>query len=204
VPSAPFNILRKNCDGIFSEFLNFKPRINGKYTKSELKKCRAYIAFTHAEIEHYLESLADRALDRALGRWKRNGTVTKATGALLVYRHFTEIIIPEDPTQLIERNRLNQIIHRVVATQKREVRLNHGIKRKNIGQLFIPIGLDPDSVPAPLYIQLDGLGARRGDLVHTSESVSLPKLRDPFSDEAKDVAQLISELLAFDPVLASL
>jgi hypothetical protein len=92
----------------------------------------------------------------------------------------------------------------VVATQKREVRKNHGIKRNNFGQLFVPLGLDMSIVPEPLLIQLDGLGERRGDLIHTTESLSLAHIRDPFSDEASDVMQLLNELQGFDSFLSKL
>ncbi|WP_422370708.1 HEPN domain-containing protein [Hoeflea sp.] len=204
MPSRHFSRLKKSCDDLKFEFLNFSSRIDGSYTKSELKMCRAYIAFAHAEFEHYLEEIAVHALDKGLRNWVSNQRISKSIAALFIYRHSSEIVIPENPNELSIRNQINEITHRVVATQKREIRKNHGIKRNNFGQLFIPLGLDITIVPEPLLIQLDGLGKRRGDLVHTTESLSLARIRDPFSDEASDVNQLLGELQGVDHILSKL
>lgn len=204
MPSRSFSKLKKSCDDLKSEFLNFSLRIDGKYTNRELKLCRAYIAFSHAEVEHYLEELAIHALDRGLRNWNQNQRISKSIAALFIYRHSSEIVIPDNPSDLANKNRLNEITHRVVATQKHEIRQNHGIKRKNFGGLFVPLGLDPSIVPEPLLIQLYGLGQRRGGLVHTTESLSLARIRDPFSDEASDVQQLLVELQGFDKLLSKL
>ena len=51
---------------------------------------------------------------------------------------------------------------------------------------------------------LTNIGSRRGDFVHKQSKVSLPKIRDPFSDEKKDIDDLIAELGRFDAKLESL
>lgn len=204
MPSRIYTRLKRSCDELKSEFLSFSPRIDGRYTMSELKMCRAYIAFVHAEVEHYLEEIAIKALDRGLSNWTTKQRISKSIAALFIYRHPSEIVIPDNPADLPSKNRINELTYRVIATQKYEIRQNHGIKRKNFGRLFVPIGLDMSIVPEPLLIQLDGLGERRGDLVHTTERSSLARIRDPFSDEASDVQQLLTELQNFDQFLSKL
>ena len=105
-------------------------------------------------------------------------------------------------TQQIKRpkSKFSTLICGAIAAHKAAIRRNHGIKRKDIAELFIPLGLEPTRFSETLLIQLDKLGSRRGDHVHQSSKVSLPSIRDPFDDELKDIQFLVAELGVFDEV----
>lgn len=62
---------------------------------------------------------------------------------------------------------------------------HNGIKRTNIAELLIPLGILPYDFPEALLIQWDQTGQKRGDMVHKSSKVSLRTVRDPFVDEIK-------------------
>lgn len=62
--------------------------------------------------------------------------------------------------------------------------------------------MNPEQFDETLLIQLKGLGERRGDHVHQNSQVSLPKVRDPFADELRDIKFLVEEIKSFD-LLAS-
>jgi DNA-directed RNA polymerase specialized sigma54-like protein len=67
-----------------------------------------------------------------------------------------------------------------------------------VSRRLIPIGVFPEDFSETLLIQLDQTGALRGDIVHKSTKVSLRTIRDPFSDEMKDIDDLVVEMQLFD------
>lgn len=198
MPSQPFSILRRNIAELERQFLNFEKRGDGRYTRHELTQCRAFITFCHSEVEIYLETMALRAVDRAEKKWQNKGKIINAAAAMVAYRGIKEVSLPDDPTNQAGRNRFSTIIGGAIAAHRASIRRNHGIKRKDIAELYIPLGLDPTQFSETLLIQLDKLGSRRGDHVHQSSKVSLPNIRDPFDDEQKDIHFLLADLEAFD------
>lgn len=198
MPSQPFGNLKKNVAELERQFLNFDKRGDGRYTRHELTQCRAFIAFCHSEVEIYLETMAQRVVDRAEKAWQKRGQVVNATAAIVAYRGIKEVSLPDDPTNQGAKSRFSTIICGAIAAHKAAIRRNNGIKRKDIAELYIPLGIDPTKFSETLLIQLDKLGSRRGDHVHQSSKVSLPKIRDPFDDELKDIHFLLVELQAFD------
>jgi hypothetical protein len=55
-----------------------------------------------------------------------------------------------------------------------------------------------------MLIQMDQTGKKRGEIVHKSSKISLRTIRDPFSDEMKDIDDLVNEIAVFDAKLESL
>lgn len=123
---------------------------------------------------------------------------------MISYRITKDINLPDNPKEQGAATRFETLVSTAIANQRNVIRKNNGIKPKNIANLFLPIGLKPEQLEVSLLIQLNNLGERRGDLVHLSSKVSLPKIRDPFDDEKKDIDFLISELEAFDTVVNQL
>jgi hypothetical protein len=204
VPSRDFNRLKSNIHQLKQEFLSFPDRADGGYTKSERMKCRAFIAFCHAEFEYYLEETATKILNRTEQAWLRRKRVGKALAALLVYRLSKDVSLSEDPRTQNSDNRLEAQVRKAISQHRAVIRGNHGIRARNIAELFTPLGLQYDDFNEPLIIQLNNLSQRRGDLVHASAQVSLPRLRDPFTDEWRDVNFLIEEIASFDLLLKDL
>lgn len=196
--SAEFRTLKENIDGLKAVFLNFQKRDDSDYTDQERMLCRAFIAFSHAEIEYYLESLALRILNNAVQKWNQNGEAGRVVVALLSFRRQQSTSVPDDPKQPGKKNTYQTILMGAVASQKLVISNNNGIKPVNFANIFTPLGLLEVDVEETLLIQLGNTGSRRGDLVHKSTDVSLPLVRDPFSDEEKDVYLLLGELEKFD------
>lgn len=184
------------------KFLSFSKRQDGAYTKDELYNCRAYITFSHSEVEFYLESVALNVILNAERQWQTKGNVTNAIAAMVAYRVAKEITLPDCPATQSPKKQFSAVIQTAIAAQRAAVSRNHGIGRKNLAELFIPIGMRPGQFNEPLLIQLDALGQRRGDHVHQSSKVSLPKVRDPFDDEKSDVQFLLAELQGFDSMVS--
>lgn len=178
--------------------MNFSSRLDGKYSKSELMGCRAFIAFSHAEVEFYLESLATKILLRVESEWVKRNKASKAIAALMIYRVSRDFNVPDDPKQPSPQNKLDTIINQTFSAYRAVIKRNNGLKPINISELFIPLGMMPSDIEETLTIQLTNFGNKRGELVHSSSQVSLPSMRDPFKDELDDVSLLVIELRSFD------
>ncbi|MGO1120941.1 hypothetical protein ACTL6U_19730 [Rhodovibrionaceae bacterium A322] len=204
MPSREFNTLKKNTRLLRAEFLSFTKRADGHYTRGELLKCRAFITFAHAEIEHYLEMRALRILDRAEAKWDRYQTATRVVAGLLAFSITKPITIAGDPREQSGDKKLSSLVKQAFSTQRGVIKANNGLKPENLSRIFIPLGFKPEDIGETLVIQLKNLGTARGGLVHSNTQVSLPKIRDPFDDEYRDIEYLISELKNFDEIVRSL
>ena len=198
MPSREYRALRKNTGSLRGQFLNFQKRLDGRYSVHELTQCRAFITFCHAEVEIYLETVASRIVDAAENHWRRHGRVTNAVAAMLAYRSQKQLALPENPIEQGSKSKFETLVGDAISAQRSAIKGNHGIKPKNLSELYIPIGMSPDQFDEALLIQLKSLGQRRGEHVHQNSQVSLPKVRDPFDDELKDIDFLVDEIQAFD------
>lgn len=192
--------LKKNISKLRKEFLSFSKRLDGEYSESDLMKCRAYVAFAHAEIEHFLEAWAERILSKARSNWGK-GRGSKTLLALLFYRGETRGV-PSTPTE-IGSNTYRSNIGKAISLQEGVIKSNHGITPENVAKMFIPLGFTSEDFDEPLLIQLKNFGGHRGDLVHKSSNISLERIRDPFDDVDNDINYLVEELEKLDTLLLS-
>lgn len=204
MPSREFGTLKKNINNLKDQFLNFQKRLDGRYSTHELTQCRAFITFCHAEVEIYLETVAGRIINAAERHWLRHRRVTNAVAAMLTYRSRKDLTLPDSPNEQGSKSKFETLVGNAISAQRSAIRGNHGIKPKNLSELYLPIGMTPDQFDETLLIQLKNLGERRGDHVHQNSQVSLPKVRDPFDDELKDIEFLVGEIEAFDLIAAEL
>lgn len=198
VPSKEYGILQKNIGALKTQFLNYKKRMDGRYTFYELTQCRAFITFSHAEFEIYFEAMASKAVNAAEKHWRQHARVTNAIAAMMTYRPQKELTLPDSPIDQGSKSKFRTLVGSAIASQRMVIKGNHGIKPRNLSELFLPLGMAPDQFDGALLIQLKNFGERRGDHVHQNSQVSLPKVRDPFDDELHDIEFLVSEIEAFD------
>lgn len=203
MPSREYGALRKNIDNLRGQFLNFDKRLDGRYSVHELTQCRAFITFCHAEVEIYLETMANKVVDAAERHWRRHSRVTNAVAAMMAYRISKEMTLPENPAEQ-GRSSFKTLVGKAISNQRSSIKRNNGIKPKNLSELYLPIGMNPEHFDETLLIQLKSLGERRGDHVHQNSQVSLPKVRDPFDDELQDIEFLVTEMAAFDLLVSQL
>jgi hypothetical protein len=204
MPSSEFEALSASIHDLKANFLDFAKRDDGEYSLPERMKCRAFIAFAHAEVEHYLESLSLRILDDAIAKWDSGRELGLVAGAILAFRRREKTAVPDDPMQPGTQNTLATILMDAFNSHRAAIRRNHGIKPKDFAEIYTPLGVSAADLEESLLIQLGNSGAHRGDMVHRSSSVSLSMIRDPFADEEKDVDFLVAELGKFDAKLQEL
>jgi hypothetical protein len=203
MPSGEFTTLSDNLRRLRSTFLNFKHRPNADYTDMQRMKCRAYIAFSHAEFEHYLESVALRILDEAKVNWQSDKQSAIVATAILAFRRREKTGVPKDPFNP-GQNTIETITMEAFAAQRSAISRNNGIKPENFAEMYLPLGVRQADINESLTIQLSNSGSHRGSLVHKSNSVSLTIVRDPFVEEDSDIKNLLDEIRLFDAKIQEL
>jgi hypothetical protein len=160
----------------------------------------SFRVLAHAEVETYLE---DRALDvatTALKAWEEGRHVSIVTLHLVAFGGMDTARPPDtlttsDPQKQKDwaaRVEVDDRFGRCVSDFYRRVsKENHGIKEKNILEMFIPIGFDMSKCE-PLFLQtMSSFGESRGTVAHTSGKGYVQKGVDP-----KDEYQTLEDILA--------
>lgn len=153
------------------------PTVNslGIYTNAELDLIRAYVLLCHAEIETFIEDWAKILLQ----------TLTAELQNLKSGSKFARL----------HANRVARDLLHTINT-------NHGIKAKNLLNMFGPFGIletDFDAIDANFLSLLNGFGHRRGESAHGSV-MRATKQPNPIQ-EKKTVYEILSHLEKFEEVL---
>jgi hypothetical protein len=202
--SVEYNRLTQSIADLKADLMNFPPSPTILYSNSELLKCQAFVVFSHAEMQVYWEAIARRILQEAERRWKTETQIDRVIATLVAFRRPERVSIPKDPLNPHDGGNFGKIVDEAIKAHSEVIGENNGIKRSNIADLLIPIGVLPGDFVEVMLIQLDQTGKKRGDLVHKSSKVSARTIRDPFADEMKDIDDLVTEIGVFDTKLEAL
>ncbi|MFT8402336.1 MAG: HEPN domain-containing protein [Gluconobacter potus] len=202
--TAEFSALESAIDYLKQGLMNFSSRDDGNYTVEELLKCQAFVVFSHAEIEVYLEKVSRKIMTSAQDAWRSNSIYGRVISALVAFRSQGHSSVPNDPKICNRHNDIEKIIEQTFIAQEEIISKNNGIKRSNLAQMIFPLGVLSRDIDETLLILLDNTGAKRGEIVHKASRVSLGKVRDPFTDELSDIYDLISEISVFDNKIVDL
>lgn len=203
MPSREFAELDAAVGDLKVGLMGYSQRVDGAYTKEELMKCQAFIVFSHAEVENYLEKVARRIMREAESRWSSSYLPDRVIAGLLTYRRNEITSPPEDIRNPSKKQNLKEIVKAAMVMQSEAITDNNGIKTSNLSKMLAPLGVSDQEIDETLQIQLSNIGSRRGDFVHQQGKVAVRRLRDPFADEMSDIAALLRELERFDARLES-
>jgi hypothetical protein len=139
---------------------NFK--INDKINKTELDAeeedyVRAFCVLSHAEIENFLEDLATKLLNYSNKIWNEQKIVNITTVALCAQYEFI------DKHETTETK-----LGKIFRDFRSEIVNNHGIKEKNIFNMFVPLGIERTLIDSAFLATMDSFGEHRGKMAHTS------------------------------------
>lgn len=143
---------------------SFNTKSTSSLTKRQIDLCRAFRVLCHAEIEAYFENVALMLINNAKESWdtKKEANIT-----------ITSLFAQYEKIEM--KASLNTKIHHVLSLfVKQQIKLNNGIKEKNIIDLFVPLGLDRDNFDAAWLATLDSYGNKRGTTAHTSAKTQQP------------------------------
>jgi hypothetical protein len=205
-----FRTLERNLRRLEKHFLPPQLSPTGDYTIRWQDRIAAYVVMSHAEIESYLEECGKSVAREAKGKWDRQKEIGKPLLALLAFSGL-KLEPPPPKVPLLESNNhkpeiisIEGKIGKCYSIYINIIRKNNGIKEENILSILMPIGIGIDDIRNELINDLNTLGIRRGDIVHTSvsrgrvENTLDPRIQRDLirriCDQLKDIDALTQQL----------
>jgi hypothetical protein len=146
--------------------------------QSDVDRIHAFRLLAHSEIQHFLDSLAERILDKTADRSSLDGVLTHAGHHLLVYyaleplgsaRNAAGGSYPDFvPADAITTHAATDQLRRAIGRHRKAVESNNGVKPGNVRRILTPLGYRETSYAVGLLDQLDALGRERGNVAHGS------------------------------------
>lgn len=177
---------------------NILPTINftGDYTPIEYDFTRSYVLLVHAEIESFLEERVIEKVNSSLNNWKLN---RKKSSCLKSIMAFCSSDINYLKKKVCERNSLEFRVNLVSNHFLSLIKKNHGIKKDNILDLLLPIGIEIDELDDTWLTTMNNFGAKRGEIAHNSLAVQNPI--DPLTEKKLVNEIILPELNNIDKLL---
>ena len=159
---------------------------------------RAFLVLSHAEVESYLEEWAKDVMRASQDAWTTSRRIT-APLAYLLSSSDSRLRIPGTFAEVRSsdtHDRLVETCTKLFQTYYEMIGANHGVKERNLLDLFGPLGVPEHALGTTLLPNLEDFGKRRG--VHAHRSVrSVASTLDP-ETEHKRVVELLTDLLPLD------
>jgi len=184
----------------------FDPTGTYKHPLRVTTRALSFRVLAHAEVETYLE---DRVLDvatTALQAWETRRFVSIVTFHLIGFSGRTtdrppETLYTTDPNKTKEwlsKTIIDDRFSKCISEFHRRVRReNHGVKEKNIVEMFVPIGFDMSKCDALFLQTMSTFGEARGTVAHTSGKSHVQKAVDP-KDEYSTLVRIMAGLEPID------
>jgi hypothetical protein len=151
----------------------------------------------HAEIEAYFEDKVVEVAAAAVRTWETSGRVSRPLAAMLASCPPRQNE-PGVPKQLGGAPFVGGRVKNAHGMFRQMVKENHGVRRKDILRLLVPIGVDEGKIDPTWLNDLDGFGSDRGQVAHTSGARSRVQYSiDPKSD-LQTVERLVKEMVGID------
>lgn len=189
-----YDKLKKRILEIIENF-SFTVNVLEPPTEKQEDMIRAMIVLCHAEFEDYLENLAENLLSVGEERWKTEQVANKNIASLFLNsdKMKNDEKLPEMTVYTFSRKMINQ--HRDWINYE-----NHGIKRKNIENMYMPLGYNINEFNQDFLNELDAFGADRGKVAH-STFMKTRNILD-FTTEKKKILYILDEIKNFEQSLS--
>lgn len=188
--SARFMAMQSELSNLRNQFLPAQFDPTGAYSVLVIAQARAYRVLAHAEVEHYLEDRAREVATNALTKWRNTGAVNRCLMALIAFsgkemQSPPDTLAPSEPSATQRHEERLKITKRVDAASRtffQCVKDNHGVKERNILQLFIPVGFDDADFDPVWLVTMNSFGEKRGEAAHLSAHHTVSHPPDPKSE----------------------
>jgi hypothetical protein len=211
MPSTRVVELKSNSDELRMLLLPSRFDPTGTYTNAERITARAlsFRVLSHAELEACLEDRVLEIATIAKQAWETKKFVSVVAFHLIGFSGLLldrppDILSTSDPQQIKNwqgKINIGDRFSKCVTEFHRKVRIeNHGIKEKNIMEMFLPIGVSVSKLD-PLFLQtLSSFGESRGLVAHTSARAHIRKAVGP-KDEYELLKRITKGLESIDEEL---
>ena len=196
-----FSQMIQNIQDLESELLAFDGTSQIELEKRENQlKLRNYIFLAHAEFETFIEEWATHVYSKCYSEWTQNSKILPSLHFLILFS-LKDFKIQDNQKSNLERNdRILQILDAYL----KKIRDNHGVKRKNILELFIPIGVNYSDLDETKLESVNSYGEARGKHIHNSFFKNFPSTILDKNSEINEVKNIISFLKDLDDKLQKL
>lgn len=160
--SILYKKLRKRILTLKKQFLDFQSSDSSLPQNQD--KLRAFKLLIHAEIESYIEDAVLEVWNKCDTAWKTHKIVITPLAFLIM---FSSSKFEANEQQLTKESRINQIL----TSFKTSITGNNGIRKKNILQLVVPLGIGYSRIDQTWLATIDSYGSSRGYVAHKSFSV---------------------------------
>lgn len=177
---------------------NILPTINftGDYTATEYDYTRSYVLLVHAEIESFLEERVTEKVNSSLNNWRTNRKKSSCLKSILAFRSGD---ISYEKKKASEKNSLEFRVNIVTNHFLNLIKKNHGIKKDNILDLLLPIGIEIDELDETWLTTMDNFGAKRGEIAHHTLAAQNPI--DPLTEKKLVNEIIVPELNNIDKLI---
>ena len=128
---------------------------------------QSFIFLSHAAIEAYFETLGTYAAKKAVNEFNTTGTITKSLVGLVSSK------ILDDISEKAKKKILSDVTSNIgtfaaeaLSLYVSRVQQNNGIKKENLNNLLIPVGVEPENEDIVAFNELHSFGTHRGDIAH--------------------------------------
>lgn len=191
--SSRFKHLDVRVRELRKRFLPAQFSNTGVYSADALDNARAFRMLVHAELESYFEERATDIADAAFNLLRVKGKPSIPIVHLLA--GVGDVL--RFPSELGTNRTALSIAGNVVATFKKSLNQNHGIRIANLLQILLPIGVLEADIDTVWISTTDGFGGKRGATAHNA---AITYAIDP-KDDFQTVNQIMSGVRDLDVLM---
>lgn len=183
--SARYYVLKGQLRSLENVFLNF-PDADSPSPNNQ-NKLRAFQVLSHAELEDYLEFIAQECFDYATDIFKSQ---TKLHPILLNIVLFSGVSFSGNKNM----SPVKEMMGRVIANFQSTINSNNGVREDNILKLFVPLGMTPDCFDSTWLATIDSFGQKRGSIAHKSSAITKALYKPDVLNNIKIILQGVKSL----------
>lgn len=158
-------------------------------------KLQSYILLCHSALEQYIEDLGLAAAQSARSIYVNSGVITKTLVALISSKLVDDL---GDRSKLKLTSELSSSVEEfskeAFNRYRSVVHSNNGIVDRDQKKIFIPIGVNPETVDIVLMNNLHSFGAKRGDVAHKFRV----QRADTLTAVDTDLTAIVQGIVAYD------
>jgi hypothetical protein len=164
-----FKHLLKQVRKLRNELLTSKPSV-ALPVPNQTSHIRAFVVFIHAEFEYYFEEVI-KELVECTKLYYDGKIYSESTLAMLVYSADKKTIYDNHHDMRTKMESIKTALYQAASVIVKLCDENNGIRCKNLLKLVVPLGFNHTHVGSIFMADLDSYGSKRGEYVHTTNSI---------------------------------
>lgn len=169
---AADHISKLNADIASAEKLVTKVPLYECRTELQSLSLQSFMLLSHAALEFYFESLGTYAAKKSVRRYNSEGVITKSLVGLVSCKILDDLGDKGRKKIASEvASNIGTFAGEALSLYVLKVKANNGIKKDNLNNLLIPVGVEPEIEDVGAFNALDVFGTHRGDIAHQFSAI---------------------------------